>query len=1062
MPGRPTGNADRRASKAKPANARRRRAAGVAGAVSLLVVVAALVGAPPLSRPLAGRLAVAWLRAHGADAVVEVTALSDRALTARVRLGDPRDPDLTIDRVDVTYALSGPWSGRALDLTPTAVRLVRPRLRARLRDGTLDLGQLAGLLDWARRQPPTRQPLPDIAIVDGVARLTTPGGVLVLTGDGAYADRRRLTFTGGLAPFRQVLPGTTVSGDGGVVEVVRQGSRLIAKAELGATRVQRGADTAQVATLSVRSEVPWPDRPDRLEGPAGVRLTAEGLSGAWGASRLAGAAVTVTVEGLAEATATRQRLTGGLTAEIRAASADGSGIKTTGLAAGAVLRGLDLVREGQALSVSTRGTVTLAADRVIVPGAAGAGLSAAAILSGGSMSRDKEVWSGHATLVGRAAGRGGLSPPLIRRLVDALPLVSGARPFAGPVAAALGGMRFEAPQWRLDLDGRGARLALAAPARLDAASGAALLVSGQGALTSARGWRAQGAGGASLSGGGLPSLSLQASDLVAGPAGLQATLRGHGKLDTDLANGVGAEAGVHLVSANGRLRADLLGCAPVTAERLGSGDHLARAVSLRLCPGSGPLVAASAGQWRVTGRLESVRADEPHLALGVRGGDATFEAAGAEAGMAEARLALGSATLVDLADPLRFGPLTFEGEAGGGGEAWRGAFRVSDRAKHRLARVTLAASPGGPVRLDVDTGELTFAPGGLQPADLTPLVAAAREVTGQVAFNGWYEWGAAGRERSGGELDVRDVGMTGPTGPVTRLDTRVVFTSLAPLATAPGQRLTIAEIASITPLTGLDAVFDVRDGVLTLRRTQAGLAGGLVSLGPIVLDPAADAGVDGVLAIHRVNLGEVLAATSLADQIKLEAVVEGQIPFSVGSSGVSVREGTLSSVGGGRLSIARTALGAPAAGAVAVAAPAGGAAQDFAYQALENLAFESLDARLNSLPKDRLGVIFHIKGRHDPPRAQRAIIRVADVLAGHAMDRPIALPSDTRIDLTLDTSLNFGELVQALAAAWQDAMRPASAHPVGVAPGARAAAPTAPASGAPAAGAPAKGDERHR
>jgi len=85
---------------------------------------------------------------------------------------------------------------------------------------------------------------------------------------------------------------------------------------------------------------------------------------------------------------------------------------------------------------------------------------------------------------------------------------------------------------------------------------------------------------------------------------------------------------------------------------------------------------------------------------------------------------------------------------------------------------------------------------------------------------------------------------------------------------------------------------------------------------------------------------------------------------------------------------------------------------------------------VNSLPKDRLGVIFHIKGRHDPPTAQRATIRLADVMRGRAMDRPLALPSDTKIDLTLDTSLNFGELIQALAAAWRDALRPAATETV--------------------------------
>jgi hypothetical protein len=390
---------------------------------------------------------------------------------------------------------------------------------------------------------------------------------------------------------------------------------------------------------------------------------------------------------------------------------------------------------------------------------------------------------------------------------------------------------------------------------------------------------------------------------------------------------------------------------------------------------------------------------------------------------------------VDLADPARFRPLTVEGDLRVG-EGWGGGFTVSDRAKHRLARVTVAASPAGAGRLDVDTGELTFVPGGLQPVDLTPLAAGAREVAGQVAFKGRFEWGAAGKERSGGELVVRDLGLTGPTGPVTKLDTRIVFTSLAPLVTAPNQQVTVAQIASLTPLTKLDVVFDLSDHMLNLRQAQGNLAGGQVSLGPATVDLRSSS-FDGALMLHRIDLGEVLAATSLADQVKLQAIVDGKIPFSVGPSGVSIQGGVLSSVGGGRLSISRAALGAPAVAASARGASGAppGVAQDFAYQALEDLAFDNLDARLNSLPSDRLGVIFHIKGRHDPAKRRRATIRFADVIRGRAMDRPLALPSDTKIDLTLDTSLNFGELVRALTVAWQDAIRPATSHPESAARG---------------------------
>ena len=102
-------------------------------------------------------------------------------------------------------------------------------------------------------------------------------------------------------------------------------------------------------------------------------------------------------------------------------------------------------------------------------------------------------------------------------------------------------------------------------------------------------------------------------------------------------------------------------------------------------------------------------------------------------------------------------------------------------------------------------------------------------------------------------------------------------------------------------------------------------------------------------------------------------------------------------------------------------------ARNLAYQAMENLAFDQLDASVNSLAGERLGIVFHLKGQHDPPQRQRATVRLSDLLGGKVLSKPIPLPSDTKIDLTLDMSLNFGELVRALEQAWRDGTQNAGA-----------------------------------
>ena len=87
---------------------------------------------------------------------------------------------------------------------------------------------------------------------------------------------------------------------------------------------------------------------------------------------------------------------------------------------------------------------------------------------------------------------------------------------------------------------------------------------------------------------------------------------------------------------------------------------------------------------------------------------------------------------------------------------------------------------------------------------------------------------------------------------------------------------------------------------------------------------------------------------------------------------------------------------------------------------MENLAFSELEAGVNSTDKGRLGILFHIKGEHDPKVAEKARVGILDLLRGQAFNKRIALPAKTPVDLTLDTSLNFDELL----AAWRRSFAP--------------------------------------
>jgi hypothetical protein len=68
--------------------------------------------------------------------------------------------------------------------------------------------------------------------------------------------------------------------------------------------------------------------------------------------------------------------------------------------------------------------------------------------------------------------------------------------------------------------------------------------------------------------------------------------------------------------------------------------------------------------------------------------------------------------------------------------------------------------------------------------------------------------------------------------------------------------------------------------------------------------------------------------------------------------------------------------------------------------------------------------LFKIKGKSDPPKPQVAEVAIADIINGTALQKSVPLPSGTPIDLTLDTSLNFDELLKSYAEAWSKTLSP--------------------------------------
>ncbi len=309
----------------------------------------------------------------------------------------------------------------------------------------------------------------------------------------------------------------------------------------------------------------------------------------------------------------------------------------------------------------------------------------------------------------------------------------------------------------------------------------------------------------------------------------------------------------------------------------------------------------------------------------------------------------------------------------------------------------------------MEMSRLEFIPGGLQPSMLSPLLQPLARARGRIGFEGMFSW-RAGRLSSHGTVGLENFGFSSAAGDVTQVNANVELTSLVPLQSAPHQAVSVGEIGTLLPLTGLSGHFELLPTALNVEDMRMNVAGGTLTLDATTVPFDPKTKMSATLRLQDIELNKVVAASSLADRVKVDVHVSGVIPFSNSTAGLQVTHGSLSSTGPGRIEISRRIWSDDAASPV-------NAFRDFAYQGLEHLGVDELDGTINSLPDGRLGLVLHVRGRHDPPVAAPTRIGILEFLRGHAFDRPLPLPKGTPIDLTLDSSLNFEGLLDTYRAA---------------------------------------------
>ena len=497
--------------------------------------------------------------------------------------------------------------------------------------------------------------------------------------------------------------------------------------------------------------------------------------------------------------------------------------------------------------------------------------------------------------------------------------------------------------------------------------------------------------------------------------GFEALLDGRARLDFDLARGIDARTRGLLAMADGRLTYVTPDCVDLTVERLELDENDVHQVAGKLCPETGPLLTSKDGIWRVAGGFEGVSAQAPFLGMRFDQAAGRVVVDGTKAGVG-LTATVAEAQVVDATTPRRFETLAASGQARLANERWSGGFDLKGTGKAAattLGRLTLAhdgrTGAGG---IQIAAPEVTFVEGGLQPSMLSPMVEAFVQspVTGSIGFQGRFDWTKEAEPTSSGLLSVPGLDFVSPAGPVKGARGEIVFTSLAPVVTAPNQRLTIDSLDVGADATALDLTFAIDAAGISIAGGSIQAGGGTVSVEPFVVPLDPTQAYSGVVVLDRVQLGELLADAGFADKVQLDALVSGRLPFLMDpKAGLKITAGSLGAVQPGRLSIKREVLTDVAAGGGGEAVPPG-MVEDLAYQAMENLAFDQLTADVNSLDGGRVAVLFHIRGRHEPPQRQELRLTLAELISREFLNRELPLPSGTQIDLTLDTTLNANQL----------------------------------------------------
>ncbi len=245
--------------------------------------------------------------------------------------------------------------------------------------------------------------------------------------------------------------------------------------------------------------------------------------------------------------------------------------------------------------------------------------------------------------------------------------------------------------------------------------------------------------------------------------------------------------------------------------------------------------------------------------------------------------------VADESESARFSPVRLDARATRMGDGYRLDATVStaDGAVHLPVQGRYTV-PAGSARLWLPPTPVTFAPGGLQPGDLTPMLDALGKVDGRVTLAG-HAMMAGAEVHTGGRAELEVDRLTLAGFAVDDLEGALDFAGLVPPETRGSQTITVARFAAPLPLGKAKIRFRVwphPDGGPAVRvvTAGAGLAEGRISArnilwrpGEAVRVPIHLSGISLARLLERVNVEGLDGTGTLVGTLPLRISERGEI-----------------------------------------------------------------------------------------------------------------------------------------------------------------------------------------